>query len=134
LLIAGIFPPDPALGFPPGTDEGVPAVVGYKSTLHGLGFMLAFVSLTAACVAFARREAALKKWGWAAYSVATAAGSLTLAMWPGLSGIGARDFAAAAVVWLWTTLLAAKFLVETRKRRSLSAGIPPIYKPAMSDR
>jgi hypothetical membrane protein len=116
LVIGGIFPPDPALGFPPGTSEGVPAVVSYKSTLHGLGFTLAFASLTAACVVSARGSAAQKKWGWAIYSVATAATSLTLAMWPGLGGIGARDFAAAALAWLWTTLLAAKFLKETRKR------------------
>lgn len=116
LIVAGIFPPDPALGFPPGTGEGVPSVVSRNSTLHGLGFTLSFVSLTAACIVFARKKAELNKRGWAVYSVATAATSLTLAMWPGLGGIGARDFAAAALVWLWTTLLAARLHKETRER------------------
>src|SRR6266487_4037678 len=42
LIIAGVFPPDPGFGYPPGTPDGPPRHLTYHSTLHGLGFTLAF--------------------------------------------------------------------------------------------
>ena len=118
LLIAGLFPPDAALGFPPGTPAGVPAVLTYRSILHGVGFYLSFASFTAACVVFALRDAAEKRWGAVAYTAATAIAAQTLSMWPGLQAIGLRDFVAALIAWTWTTILAARLVARVSTARA----------------
>jgi hypothetical protein len=70
LIGAGIFLPDAALGFPPGT----PAEAGEMS-LHGMMHFvvgsLGFIGLIGACFVFARRFFGLKSAGWGIYSVAT---------------------------------------------------------------
>jgi hypothetical protein len=45
LVVAGIFSPDAALGFPPGAPEGVPATQSLHSQLHGYAFDIAFLAL-----------------------------------------------------------------------------------------
>lgn len=71
MIVAGIFPPDPALGFPPGTPPGIPATLSASAVLHGVGFFVAFLSLTVACFIFARRFIFLGYSGWGLYSIAT---------------------------------------------------------------
>ncbi len=78
MIVAGIFPPDAVLGYPPGTPEGIPARMGVNAIFHGVGFFIAFVSLIACCLVFARRFARAGEVGWSVYSAAT--GSLTLAL------------------------------------------------------
>lgn len=73
MITAGVFPADPALGFPPGTPDGVPESLSGSAVLHGTGFFLAFVSLTGACFIFARRFMSLGSRGWGLYCVATGA-------------------------------------------------------------
>jgi hypothetical protein len=64
----GIFVTDPVLGYPPGASS-TPTVHG---TLHDLFGQLQFISLIAACLVLARRDAADPvKHGWAWYAVAT---------------------------------------------------------------
>jgi hypothetical membrane protein len=104
LIIAGLFPPDPGFGFPPGTAEGAPSALTYRSQLHGVGFTLAFISFVVTCAVFARRDGRRRHWGRLAYSVLTAVGTLTLSMWPGNGGIALRDLAAAALLWAWITV------------------------------
>jgi Protein of unknown function (DUF998) len=41
LIVAALFKPDPAFGFPPGTPDGVPATISSSAMLHGVGFTLA---------------------------------------------------------------------------------------------
>jgi len=101
LILAGLFPPDPAFGFPPGTPEGMPKVITHRSVIHGIGFMLSFLGLTAACVATARRDAKAKNWWQVWYSLATAVASLALSQWPGLQGASLRYFLAAVLAWAW---------------------------------
>jgi hypothetical protein len=78
----GIFPTDPAVGFPPGTPDGPSTTLSRSAKLHGLGFLLAFGSLTGACAVFARRFRRRGEARWARYSAAT--GGMT----PVLVGLG----------------------------------------------
>lgn len=110
LIVAGLFPPDPAFGFPPGTPSGMPAVMSYHSAMHGIGFTLSFTALTVACLVVARRDAIQKQWGGAAYSIASAIACLTLSMWPGMQGASVRYFVAAIIAWSWTSVLALRLL------------------------
>lgn len=71
MIVAGLFPPDPLLGFPPGASERIPSQLDQHAVLHGIGFFVAFVSLTAACFVFARRYFAVGSPGWGTYSIAT---------------------------------------------------------------
>jgi hypothetical protein len=71
LVAAGIFPPDPAFGFPPGAPEGVATVMSWHSQLHGIAFFVSLPSLIAACFVFGRRFVGFQHRGWAAYCVAT---------------------------------------------------------------
>ena len=73
LIAAGIFVADPALGFPPGTPAGPPAVWSWHSTLHFLSAAVGFFSLIAACFVFARAFARRSERGWAACSALTGA-------------------------------------------------------------
>lgn len=117
LIIAGVFVPDPSLGFPPGTPEGIPAMFSLNAILHGVGFMLAFGSLTLACLVFALRDTGQREYGWAVYSVATAMAALAFILWPGQQvGISVRYFIAAAIAWTWTSVIAARLIREYSHR------------------
>jgi uncharacterized protein DUF998 len=56
LIMAGIFLPGPGLGFPPGAPAGMPSTISRHALLHGVGSFLAFVPLTAACLATTRLQ------------------------------------------------------------------------------
>lgn len=73
MITAGVFPPDPSLGFPPGTPDGVTETLSGSAMLHGVGFLVAFVSLTGACFVFARRFTPLGSRGWGLYCIVTGA-------------------------------------------------------------
>jgi hypothetical membrane protein len=115
LIIAGIFITDPALGFPPGTPNVMPDELSGHAVVHTIGFVLAFVSLTAACLVFARRSASLRQRAWAVYSVATAVVAIALSMWPGRDGAGIRFFVASVIGFAWTSLVAVRFRGELRR-------------------
>lgn len=110
LVVAGIFPPDFALGFPPGTAQGVPATQSLHSLLHGYAFDIAFLSLIAACFVFARRFAAQRSWGWAAYSVTTGLVIPTLIVlgFVNASIMGVLFFGAGAIAMGWLALVSAR--------------------------
>jgi hypothetical protein len=78
MIMGGIFRPDPALGFPPGTPMGMPSTASGHAHLHGIGFLLAFVSLVTACFVFARRFFLRGHPGWAYYSTTSGIVSLLL--------------------------------------------------------
>jgi Protein of unknown function (DUF998) len=72
LVMGGVFVADPALGFPPGTPDGIPDQLSWHGALHSVAPVLASAALLAACFVFARRFAALGQRRWVVYSVATA--------------------------------------------------------------
>jgi hypothetical membrane protein len=108
LIVAGVFVADPAFGFPPGAPDGIPDTISFHAVLHGIGFTLAFLSVSAACLVFARRFLASGERGWAAYSIATAAVGTALSMIPGQDGASVRYFIATVLVWAWVSALALK--------------------------
>jgi hypothetical protein len=57
LVIAGIFGPDPSMGFPPGAPEGIPTSMSTHSAIHGAAFLVSLVGLVGSCIVFARRFA-----------------------------------------------------------------------------
>jgi hypothetical protein len=105
---AGLFVPDPALGFPPGTPDAIPDHVSWHSAVHGVAAIVAFLCLDAACLAFAYRFAASREWGWVAFSVATALITFVLPSIPSPWG-GVLLFVASAIGWAW--LLALSLLL-----------------------
>ncbi|WP_084962884.1 DUF998 domain-containing protein [Thermoactinospora rubra] len=63
LVLAGVIPTDPALGYPPGQPE----VVTAAGRIHGLIGLVLFVALSAAAFVLARRLRETSR-GWALYS------------------------------------------------------------------
>ena len=72
LIVAGIFPPDPAFGFPAGAPAGPATTMSGHASLHALGFFLSMLSLIIDCFVFARRFASNGQRGWLVYSVVSA--------------------------------------------------------------
>jgi hypothetical membrane protein len=107
LVIAGAFPPDPGFGYPPGTPDGTPQHLTYRSALHGVGFTVAFVSFALLCAVSARRAATERRWPWLAYSALTAVAVLALGLSGGNAGIAVRDLVAAALLWSWVAVFAS---------------------------
>jgi hypothetical protein len=107
LIWGGVFVADPAFGFPIGTPEGTPPSMTWHGALHGVAPAAASVALLIACVVFARRFAAERRFGWARYSIGTAVVGtvLTIASFP------AADyrlmFVGGALIWLWASAVCA---------------------------
>lgn len=70
MVVAGLFPSDPENGFPLG--ERRPAAMSLDAQMHGMGFLIAQVSLILACLVFAYGFARLGARRWAVYCLATA--------------------------------------------------------------
>ena len=118
-LLAGAFPDDPGLGYPPGT----PAQQSLSGLVHGLVITVAFGCLSAACFVMARRLASNSAWrGWARYSTVTgllvAAGYLATSILTGLDQAGVLPNAPGGLTqratiitgFGWIVLLAARLL------------------------
>ena len=113
LIVAGVFVADPSLGFPVGTPEGATAQLSWHAMLHGVGTMLAFPPLIAACFVLARRYATQQRRGWAAYSAATGLSAVLLTGWPSQEEISIRLAVAAAVTFAWVSVTGTDLLRRT---------------------
>ena len=120
LIGAGIFVADPALGFPPGTPEGPPAMITQHGILHFVSGGVGFLALVGACFTFARRFAALRQRGWAMYSIAT--GLIFLGAFFGVASGSKKSWlivaftAAVVLAWTWLSLVSARLMTEQRSR------------------
>ncbi|GII64616.1 hypothetical protein Skr01_47010 [Sphaerisporangium krabiense] len=112
MVAAAVFVADPADGFPPGTPAGAPTSMSWHGMLHLLVAQVAFLSLIAACFAFARRFAAAGSRGWAIYSRVTGGYFLaSLISLVALQGARAANVAFALGIGLtlaWTSLLGVR--------------------------
>lgn len=70
MIAAGIFPADPAFGFPAGTPDG-PGTVSWHGLAHLAAGGIGFLCFIGACLVFARRFAGLGRRGWAIFSAVT---------------------------------------------------------------
>ncbi len=118
LIGAGAFVADPALGFPPGTPPDA-NTISWHGVMHFVAGGLGFLGLIAACFVFARRFAARKRRGWAAYSIAT--GVLFSAAFFGIAAGSQQGgstltvvnlaFSVAVVLgWAWVSTMAARLM------------------------
>jgi uncharacterized membrane protein YhaH (DUF805 family) len=113
LVMGGVFVADPALGFPPGTPEGIPDQLSWHGTLHAVAPVLASVALVAACLVFARRFAARGQRGWAAACVVVAVASLVPDAFLNHDWFYVILGVAVALGLGWASLMAARLLAET---------------------
>ncbi|WP_131732870.1 DUF998 domain-containing protein [Actinomadura formosensis] len=109
LIWAGVFPTDPAEGFPSGTPAG-PAEPSWHGMLHNLAPVGMSLALSAACLVFARRFARQGDTGWMIYSTAAPVASFALSF----AAVPAGDFrlmlAGGAVIWTWAAALCLRLL------------------------
>ena len=103
-----VFVTDAGAGFPPGAPAGKPDQVGWHGILHEVGFIVALLSWTAACLVFRRRFAALGQRGWARACVATVVAALVLSGWPDPDGFTIRIVIATAVQFGFLAAVAAR--------------------------
>lgn len=108
LVVAGIFPAPPGMGFPPGTPDDMMPVMTTTAILHSVGFMLGFGSLIAACFVFARYHFAQHATGRALGSLAIGL-AIPLLIWLGMASLvptGIGFYIAAVLAWVWLMLTA----------------------------
>lgn len=115
MILAGIFPPDPAFGFPAGAPEGAPEVMSTSGILHSLGFFGAFLSLIAACFVMARHfGCAMSR--WRSFCLVSGVGTPALivlgsSVFSDASGV--FFFAAGALSFTWLSAVAGRLSAET---------------------
>lgn len=111
LVGSGVFPADPALGFPAGTPEG-PAAVSWHGLLHFVLGGIGFTCLITVCLIVARRFTADGRRGWAAFSRITGVLLLTgfAGVASGATGVLINTAFTFAVIlgWSWTSALAVR--------------------------
>jgi hypothetical membrane protein len=117
LIGAGLFVPDPLLGYPP----GAPNTPTFHGILHMVVSLIAFISLPAACFVLARRFAGDPAWrSWTLYSIAT--GILVVVFFIAADVVASPNPNAPAglvqrlsiiIGWGWIALLALR-LVSTK--------------------
>lgn len=116
LVAAGVFRADPALGFPAGTPTE-PAQVSWHGMLHFGAAGIGFIGLVVACLVVARRFAAERRRGWAAYSRATGvlflAGFAAVAAGAGSTWTNLAFVGAVLIAWTWVSALAAHLYRRT---------------------
>ncbi len=116
MIIAGLFSADPAFGFPPGTPDTIPTELSGSAKVHGLGFFLAFASLTVSCFVFARRFRALASPNWSLYSTATGmAIPVVIALGVAVPSAASLSFAFVGIIAFgWLAVIAAGLSAEHR--------------------
>jgi branched-subunit amino acid transport protein len=121
LVAGGVFVADPALGFPPGTPDGIPDQFSWHGTLHAFAPPGAFTALIAATFVFARRFRALRLAGWTAYSLATGIVAIALVAWPDPNGFSVRLFVGVVIGFVWLAAIALRLRGEPSQEGTSAA-------------
>ncbi|PWR12692.1 DUF998 domain-containing protein [Micromonospora sicca] len=103
LIVAGAMPSDPSMGWPASAPEGAPDSLSWHAIGHGVGAMLAFGSLTIACLVFARRYLRTGRRGWAVFSLACALATVVVMAWPDQDSISVRMALGSVFIFGWLT-------------------------------
>ncbi|WP_353807962.1 DUF998 domain-containing protein [Agromyces sp. SYSU T00194] len=102
LVIGGVFPAGAALGFPPGTPDGIPTEVEFPAVLHAVAPPIAFTAIVIAALVVARRLATEDRRIAAGVTVAIAVIGYALSL-PFGPGASIRLFIGIALVFGWLT-------------------------------
>jgi hypothetical membrane protein len=114
LVTAGLFTPDPALGFPAGAPAGNPTNYTWHAMVHTVAFFVAFISLIAACLVLARRFSGAGRRAWAAYCVASALLPIPLiALSMAMGGSGVPLIVMGAITSGWVAVLPVRLMTES---------------------
>jgi hypothetical protein len=119
LIGAAFFSADPALGFPPGTPDGPPAVITTHGLLHFVSGGIGFLGLIAACFVLAARFRGEGRSSWMWFSLAT--GVLFFAGFAGIaSGAQSRTlviafYLAVLLAWTWLSALFRSALARAER-------------------
>lgn len=114
LIVAGLFPPDPGFGFPPGAPAGAVMPMSGHASLHALGFFVSMLSAIVDAFVFVRRFRSLRDRGWVAYCAASGVAvplliALSIAF---MSWSGVIVAVAGAVAFGWVAATAARLRAE----------------------
>lgn len=124
LVGAGVFPADPAAGFPPGTPDTTTVTVSGHGMLHLLCGGLGFLCFVACCLVLARRFLREPARRWALFSALT--GLVFLAAFGGVASSGGGSASVltftAAVVLAWSWLCAVSLRAYRATAHSTEAG------------
>ncbi len=115
LILVGVFPTEPGLGFPPGAPEGILPVMSLHARVHNMALFVAISSLAVACFVFGRRFASVRQWGWAAYCVATGVAAIALPVLLGIAEAAYTGFpvlGVAVVTSAWISIVGVRLLAE----------------------
>jgi hypothetical membrane protein len=119
LVMAGVFMPDPAFAYPPGTPSGEIQSYSWHATVHVLAALLVFGGLPIACFIFARHFRTARDAEWSMYSLFSGLAMLVafVLYTAGASGAGGLEPTAgwlerASIVigFAWIAPLAIRFL------------------------
>jgi hypothetical protein len=105
----GIFVPDPALGFPPGTPNTSPETFSWHGLLHFIAGQIAFLSLIAASFVYAGYFTANHMRKWRTFSAFTGgtflAAIIALIATAGMAWASIFLYGAVALGWVWLSAL-----------------------------
>lgn len=114
-VIGGVLVADPSMGWPAGAPQGPAETTSWHAVGHGVGAMLAFCSLTVACLVFARRDARTGRRGAAVLSLACAVAVVVVMAWPDQDSISVRMALGSAVLFGWLSAVCARLLAVTSR-------------------
>ncbi|MBY6035987.1 DUF998 domain-containing protein [Fictibacillus nanhaiensis] len=114
MIVAGLFRPDPGLGFPEGAPAHMPTSMSGHAALHSMAFFIAFISLIVATFIFARRFSSQGLHGWKIYCITTGILSpLLIVLGMAInSWIGVIMGCAGMVAFGWVSALAGRLRTE----------------------
>lgn len=117
LIVAGIFPPDPGFGYPPGAPPGPATTMSGHAAGHALGFFISLLSTIAGVIVFARRFRALGEGGWVTYLIATAvAGPILVGLSVAFMNVGGIIVAlVGAVMFGWVAAVPLRLRADLAK-------------------
>lgn len=115
LVAGGVFVADPGLGFPAGAPAGMAEEFSWHGAIHAIAPPVAFLALVVACFVFARRYAAARQWGWAAYTAASGVAVIAVMAWPDPDTMSVRLAVAIAIGWAWASATALHLRNTTRR-------------------
>ncbi|MCM3746425.1 DUF998 domain-containing protein [Paenibacillus pasadenensis] len=112
MIVAGIYPPDAGLSFPPGASVEMPARMSSTALIHSAAFFTSFICLVAACLMYARSFAVRRNRAWMSYCIAT--GTLSPALIAAgasmSNGIGVVMAIAGMLAFGWVSALSLRLM------------------------